>query len=274
VGQEICSDAFAPGSIRSLPSFFSKFAEPLSEAVDALVGTDWYFSSCLHCEAIHCELSSPSHRELSDSTIKLGGWSRGNGNRIIYNRYFLPAPPHFCSRPAGSSPFIDIRSPLEMLRNAVGSRLSSSRGPDNTVPGCGQVRDRHGRPRLRHPVVSARTAAASAMPSLVASASSISTDHLRHFLRSEAVLVQGPGAAPSLPRGACRPPTLQSVDLLRGTHICRRAGCLGSPLRQLTNHPTGLQRRKLAGRGRPFAPPAASGRTSAWLPSAFTFYNP
>lgn len=43
MGQEICSDAFAPGSIRLLPSFFSKFAEPLSEAVDALVGTDWYF---------------------------------------------------------------------------------------------------------------------------------------------------------------------------------------------------------------------------------------
>ena len=66
--------------------------------------------------------------------------------------------------PAGGRPFIHIRNPSEMLREAVGfssSALavfavdfgpSSSRGPDNTVPGCGQERDWRGRPRLGHPV--------------------------------------------------------------------------------------------------------------------------
>ena len=47
----------------------------------------------------------------------------------------------------------------------------------------------------------------------------MSADHLHHFLRSEVLLVLGPGAAPSLRWGACRLPTLLSVEPLRGI-IC------------------------------------------------------
>lgn len=69
VGWEIALDAFASASNRLVPRYFSEFAEPLSEAVDALAVTDWHSSSCPHCGGIHRGNYLRFPTASSDSTI-------------------------------------------------------------------------------------------------------------------------------------------------------------------------------------------------------------
>jgi hypothetical protein len=167
VGWEITLDAFASASNRLVPRYFSEFAEPLSEAVDALAVTDWHSSSCPHCGGIHREtlFAFPPPALIRRFVAK----ARADGARAVVIVPFAITASYWprltsAAVPAGGRPFIHIRNPSEMLREAVGfssSALavfavdfgpSSSRGPDNTVPGCGQERDWRGRPRLGHPV--------------------------------------------------------------------------------------------------------------------------
>ena len=167
VGWKITLDAFASASNRLVPRYFSEFAEPLSEAVDALAVTDWHSSSCPHCGGIHREtlFAFPPPALIRRFVAK----ARADGARAVVIVPFAITASYWprltsAAVPAGGRPFIHIRNPSEMLREAVGfssSALavfavdfgpSSSRGPDNTVPGCGQERDWRGRPRLGHPV--------------------------------------------------------------------------------------------------------------------------
>jgi hypothetical protein len=155
-------------------SFFSKFAETLSEAVDALIVTDWYFSSCIHCEDINCEtiFAFPSPALIRQFVAK----ARADIARAVVIVPFTITSsyqPRLMS--AAGLPVAVPSSTLESCNkgffgNAPGCsrllivcpncargrfrlQLLARPGPDNTVPGCGQVRDWHRRPRFGHPVV-------------------------------------------------------------------------------------------------------------------------
>jgi len=54
-GWQITVDAFASFSNRLVERYFSEFAEPASEAVDAFAVTDWHSSQCPFCNSWHRE---------------------------------------------------------------------------------------------------------------------------------------------------------------------------------------------------------------------------
>ena len=165
-GWSISVDLFATASSCLVDRFFSEYAEPKAEAVDAIAVTDWHCSACPHCRLRHREtvFAFPPRVLIRRFIAK----AREDGVRGVVIVPFAITAPYWprlvaASRPVGDKPFIHIRNPGQIFTGtrsflppalavfAVDFATSSSRRFDAYAPACGQEGAWRGRPLLGHP---------------------------------------------------------------------------------------------------------------------------
>gem|GEM_PF-2417476 len=167
-GWTITVDAFASLCNCIVPRYFSAFAEPDAEAVDALSVTDWNCSVCPVCGLVHREtlFAFPPASLLRRFLAK----AEADGIRAVIIVPFSITSPFWrrlleAALPVDDrgSPFVHLRDLSELLVSperyrgtslamfaADFSRLRPHQA-DLFVPGCGQEGALRGRPRLGSP---------------------------------------------------------------------------------------------------------------------------
>jgi hypothetical protein len=165
-GWTVTVDLFATAKYCLAERFFSEFAEPRSEAIDALAVTDWKCSACPHCNCVHREtfFAFPPRALMRRFVAK----AQADGARgVVLVPLAITASywPRLvaAARPIGNQSFVHIRNPETVLVDAQGHLppalavfavdfgSSSPRRCDSYAPACGQERAWRGRPLLGHP---------------------------------------------------------------------------------------------------------------------------
>lgn len=165
-GWTISVDIFASERNRLVDRYFSEFAEPLSEAVDALSVTDWHSSVCPSCGCAHREnlFAFPPSILIRRFITK----ARADGARgvVIVPRAITASYwPRLLSAslPIDGQPYARLRNPRAMLEDADGFSsselaifavdfsLGDTRRSDTCSPACGQEGAWRGRPVLGYP---------------------------------------------------------------------------------------------------------------------------